>query len=173
MPNVIIVAGPNGAGKTSFANAFLPVQGSQYRFINADEIERSLRLGQSAPVHSEIQAARLMLSQIAVSIARRENIVIETTLATRIYATKIVNWKQQNYSVAIVYLRLKKVEDSLARVAKRVAAGGHDVPEMVVRRRFSKSREYFDSIYKHIVDEWYVWESIEGDFVPAEAWDIT
>ena len=64
------------------------------------------------------------------------------------------------------------MEDALDRVARRVAAGGHGIPEEVIRRRFSRSWDYFDSVYKHIVDEWYVWESVEGDFVPAEAWDM-
>ncbi|MGE3067089.1 MAG: zeta toxin family protein [Hyphomicrobiaceae bacterium] len=94
MPDIIIVAGPNGAGKTSFANAFLPEQRRRYRFINADEIERSLRVGQPASVRFQVRAGRLMLSQIDEAIERQDNIAIETTLATRIYAAKIEQWKQ-------------------------------------------------------------------------------
>jgi predicted ABC-type ATPase len=53
-----------------------------------------------------------------------------------------------------------------------VAAGGHDIPEGVIRRRFAKSLNYLETRYKPIVDEWYVWDSLEGSFTLAEAWTI-
>jgi len=63
-------------------------------------------------------------------------------------------------------------EASIERVRRRVEAGGHDIPEDVIRRRFVKSLNYLDSRYKPIVDEWYVWDSLEGSFTLAEAWAI-
>jgi len=94
-----------------------------------------------------------------------------TTLATLTYAAKIPRWRHAGYSVGLVYLRLANVEMSLDRVRRRVAAGGHDVPEATVRRRFPKRVEYFESHYRPLVDEWYVWDSLEGSFQPAEKWD--
>jgi predicted ABC-type ATPase len=41
----------------------------------------------------------------------------------------------------------------------------------VIRRRFARSLSYLDLVYKQIVDEWYVWDSQEGDFTLAECWD--
>jgi predicted AAA+ superfamily ATPase len=38
-------------------------------------------------------------------------------------------------------------------------------------RRFEKSLLYFETIYKPIVDEWYIWESREGAFVLVDAWN--
>jgi len=29
----------------------------------------------------------------------------------------------------------------------------------------------FENHYKPLVDEWYVWDSLEGSFQPAEKWD--
>jgi predicted ABC-type ATPase len=63
------------------------------------------------------------------------------------------------------------VESSIDRVRRRVAAGGHDVPEPCIRQRFAKSAEYLESRYKPIVDEWYIWDSLEGEFRLAETWD--
>lgn len=57
------------------------------------------------------------------------------------------------------------------RVARRVAAGGHDIPEATIRQRFGRSRDYLETIYKPIVDERYVWDSLEGGFLPVTAWD--
>jgi predicted ABC-type ATPase len=73
--------------------------------------------------------------------------------------------------VALIYLRLPNVEMSIGRVRRRVAAGGHSVPEHVIRQRFTKSAAYLESHYKPVVDEWYIWDSLEGRFELAEAWD--
>jgi predicted ABC-type ATPase len=75
------------------------------------------------------------------------------------------------YSVSLIYLRLPSVEASIDRVRRRVEAGGHGIPEETIRRRFDKSRGYFEKAYKSIVDEWYVWDSVEATFKLAESWD--
>ena len=53
---------------------------------------------------------------------------------------------------------------------RRVAQGGHGIPERTIRQRFAKSREYFEKHYKPLVDEWYVWDSLEDEFRLAHAW---
>jgi predicted ABC-type ATPase len=70
-----------------------------------------------------------------------------------------------------IYLRLPSVEASITRVRKRVAAGGHGIAEATIRRRFGKSARYFETIYKSIVDEWYMWDSLEGAFELRQSWD--
>jgi len=54
--------------------------------------------------------------------------------------------------VALWFLALARVEVALARVAQRVLQGGHDIPEEVVRRRFSAGRSNFDDLYRGLVD---------------------
>jgi predicted ABC-type ATPase len=71
----------------------------------------------------------------------------------------------------LVYLRLPSVEMSIERVRRRVAQGGHGVPEDAIRKRFTKSLDYFERLYRPIVNEWYIWDSLEGSFEPAEKWD--
>ena len=97
--------------------------------------------------------------------------MFETTLASLSYARKIPEWQQQGYHISLIYLRLPSVGASIARVQKRVAAGGHDIPEETIRRRFDRSLEYLETRYKPVVDEWYIWNSLEGDFQLVEAWD--
>ncbi len=163
MPQIVIIAGPNGAGKTTFANEYLSSEEIRFEFVNADEIARGLK---GEPHHlSDIRAARMMLSRIDGLVEASANFVIETTLANLTYAQKIPEWRKQGYSVSLVYLRLRSIAESVARVRKRVAAGGHSIPDDAIRRRFGKSNTYFESIYKPIVDAWYLWESREGSFV--------
>jgi predicted ABC-type ATPase len=165
VPTVIIIGGPNGAGKTTFANEYLAAEDRDFAFVNADEIARGLT-GQS-----DVMAARMMLDRVEALATAGENFAIETTLANRGYARKISIWRDRGYVVSLAYLRLTDVEESIARVRKRVAAGGHDIPEETIRRRFGKSWRYFETIYRPIVDEWYVWGSQGGSFTLLESWD--
>jgi predicted ABC-type ATPase len=96
---------------------------------------------------------------------------LETTLATLTYAQKIPIWREKGYVVSLAYLRLSSVEESISRVRRRVAAGGHGIPEETIRRRFEKSLQYFETVYKSLVDEWYLWDSREGSFAFLEFGD--
>ncbi|MHB8271233.1 zeta toxin family protein [Bradyrhizobium sp.] len=170
MPSLIIVAGPNGAGKTSFANKYFDIQKTDLRYLNADEIARDLARPRLAQGELNIRAGREMLRQIDGSVEAGVSLMFETTLASLTYARKIPNWRQRGYTVALIYLRLPNVEMSIVRVKRRVAHGGHDIPEGVIRQRFSRSFDYFEKYYKSIVDEWYVWDSLEGEFRHAGSW---
>lgn len=171
MPQVIIIAGPNGTGKTTFAREYLSQRHGQLVFVNADEIAREVMDQGLSRAALDIRAGRIMLERIDDLAQTGADFMFETTLATRIYAPKIAVWRERSYSVSLIYLRLASAAASVARVRKRVAAGGHGIPEEVIRRRFEKSMTYFETIYKSLVDEWYVRESGEGTFTLAESWD--
>lgn len=170
MREIIIIAGPNGAGKTTFANAFLgSTEGLAY--INADEIARELTDAALTPGQRDVRAGRLMLRRIEAHVQARAEFVFETTLASLTYAARIPAWRALGYFVTLAYLRLPSVEASIARVRRRVAAGGHDIPEAIIRRRFARSLECLETRYKSIIDEWYIYDSLEGDFALSEAWN--
>jgi predicted ABC-type ATPase len=171
VPTIIIMAGPNGAGKTTFAREYLSAEERRFEFVNADEIARGLTPGGSVNRASDILAGRLMLARVDELVNAGPDFVIETTLASLTYAQKIPAWRRHGFLVSLVYLRLGSVEESLARVRKRVAAGGHGIPEDAIRRRFAKSLTYFEAIYRPLVDEWYVWASREGAFTLIDSWD--
>lgn len=166
MPEIIIVAGPNGAGKTSFASQYLANEQDVY-YVNADEIARKL------PNNSDFRAGRKMLQRITELTQLKADFVIETTLASLTYAKKIPLWQSQGYKVVLLYVRLPSVEHSIYRVRNRVKDGGHDIPEASIRRRFPRSLDYLEKIYKPVVDEWYIFDSLEGRFEPAESWKDT
>lgn len=168
---MIIVAGPNGAGKTSFASRYLEAPFSSYAYVNADEIARDLTAAGRASTSIEIAAGRRMLRLLDELVEARRDFMFETTLASLHYRKKLRHWREMGHSIAIVYLSLPTAEHAVERVARRVAAGGHGIPEDTIRQRFHRSWDYFNRYYKALTDEWYVWESREGEFVPVEAWD--
>jgi predicted ABC-type ATPase len=169
---IVIIAGPNGAGKTTFASEYLPAEPERFVFVNADEIAGEVAQGMSRQ-KADARAARIMLQRIDDLGDSGADFAFETTLATLSYARKIPLWRRAGYVVSLIYLRLSDVEAAVRRVRRRVEAGGHDIAESVIRRRFEKSVVYLEKIYKPIVDKWYIWNSVEGSFALAEFEDRT
>jgi predicted ABC-type ATPase len=163
----VIGRGPNGAGKTTFARNYLTGPRAHFAFVNADEIARDTAHRGVPQQQADIRAARVMLERIDDLVAVRADFAFETTLATRSYAQKIPIWRQLGYGTSLIYLRLPSIETSIERVRRRVRAGGHGIPEETIRRRFGTSAAYFENLYKSIVDRWYIWDSMEGDFTQA------
>ena len=157
MKTFIIIAGPNGAGKTTFAREFLPNEAGLPTFINADLITAGLN--PFRPESGAFQAGRLMLSLIDQYVQRGESFAFETTLNGRGYARSIPRWQELGYSVTIVHLRLTTPEMAVARVRRRVAEGGHAIPEEVILRRFHAGLNNFENIYRGLADEWAVYDN--------------
>jgi predicted ABC-type ATPase len=165
MPDLIIIAGPNGSGKTTFAREYLSKDTMRFVFVNADEIFRDLTLAADFQSPSDMRAGRMMLDRIDALIDSGADLAIETTLATLSYAQKIPVWRKRGYNVSLFYLRLNSTAESLDRVRRRVEVGGHDIPPAAIKRRFGKSIDYFERIYKPLVDVWYEYESRDGGFI--------
>jgi len=149
---IIIIAGPNGAGKTTFAREFLPQEGDCPTFVNADLIAEGL-----SPFHPDVAAirsGRVMLSEINRHARAGRSFAFETTLSGRRYVKRIRSWRAEGYRVTLLFLSLPTPEDAIARVRERVEKGGHDVPEVVIRRRFASGWSNFSRIYRKEVDEW-------------------
>ena len=154
---VLIIAGPNGAGKTTFATEFLPNEADCPRFINADLIAAGI-----SPFQAEryaMRAGRLMIQLIREAADSGDSFAFETTLSGRAYARAVPRWRQLGYVVKLIFLRLHSPDVAIARVRQRVAEGGHDVREDVIRRRFFSGLRNFDTIYRRIVDEWVLYDN--------------
>jgi predicted ABC-type ATPase len=154
---ILIIAGPNGAGKTTFAQEFLPGEAGCPHFVNADLIAAGL--SPFTPELAAVRAGRIMLDQIHEHVRKGESFAFETTLSGRIYMRLIPRWQAEGYIVKLFFLKLPSPEMAIARVRQRVAAGGHNVPEDVIRRRFDAGREHFESRYKPLVDEWVLYDN--------------
>lgn len=156
-PRAIIIAGPNGAGKTTFAKQFLPAEGACRTFINADLIAAGL--SPFRPEDAAIQAMRLMAETMHAKAQKREDFAIETTLAGRSYLGLIREWQQRGYETCIIFLSLPSVEIAIERVRLRVLQGGHDIPQEIIRRRFTQGLYHFHQDYKNLVDQWFFYDA--------------
>ena len=158
-----ILAGPNGAGKTTFANEFLPIEAECLNFINADLIAQGLSPFQ--PTKMAIEAGRLMIKQINDCAKKNESFAFEATLSGKGYCKKIKEWKNQGYEIIIYFLKLPSVEFAIERVKLRVAKGGHNVPEKDIRRRFERSWDNFNTLYKPLADSWVIFDT--SGYIPV------
>jgi predicted ABC-type ATPase len=149
---IIIIAGPNGAGKTTFAREYLLKEANCPDFINVDLIAAGL--SPFDPDRAAIQAGRIMLSEIGRRVRKGDSFAFETTLSGRVYARLIPQWQRSGYIVKLVFLSLPNLDVAIARVAARVAQGGHDVSKTVIRRRFDAGLRNFQDLYRRLVDKW-------------------
>ncbi|MFA7262546.1 MAG: zeta toxin family protein [Caulobacter sp.] len=150
MPDAVLIAGANGAGKTTFAMNFVPRTFPAAEFLNADEIQQE----GDAPI-SPMAAGREVLRRLAGHLERREDFAVETTLSSEGYARMFPAWRARGYRITLHYLEVRSADFAVARVARRVAAGGHAIPEDDIRRRHARGLALFERVYRPAVDVWY------------------
>src|SRR5215212_9094925 len=155
---IIIVAGPNGAGKTTFAREYLLKEAHCPDFVNVDLIAAGL--SPFDPDRAAIRAGRIMLSEIQRRIRKGESFAFETTFSGYVYARLIPKWR--NAGVKLIFLGLPTPEIAIARLAARVAQGGHNVGSDVVRRRFHSGLRNFQDIYMELADEWWWYDNSDN-----------
>lgn len=134
--------------------------------MNADLIAAGL--SPFDPSGAAVRAARLMIAEIRRHLAAREGFALETTLAGLGYARSIPRWQRLGYRVELIFLGLADVEIALARIRARVAQGGHDVSEEVVRR-FIQGRDNLESVYAYLVDSLRIYDNSGGTPVLTKA----
>lgn len=157
MKKIIIISGPNGAGKTTFARNFLPAEAQTLKFINADLIAAGL--SPFNPELAAIKASRLMLKEIDECVLAGDSFAFETTLSGLTYLRKIKIWQTLGYQVKLWFLSLPDDDVAVARVALRVAQGGHNIPEEVIRRRFKAGLNNFYKHYSGLVNSWAFYDN--------------
>lgn len=135
MKDVVVIGGPNGAGKSTAANRILPYALGITNFLNADEIARGL--SPFDPDEAAVAAGRLLIGNMENFIRVGESFAFETTCAGRSHLQRLRACRSNGYQIVFVFLWLPSAEHALARVAQRVANGGHGIPRDVVIRRYA------------------------------------
>jgi predicted ABC-type ATPase len=111
------------------------------------------------PESAAIKAARLMLKEIDACVAKGESFAFVTTLSGLAYLGKIESWQRLGYQIKLWFLSLPSADIAVQRVANRVAQGGHNIPEQVIRRRFKAGLSNFHTRYSNVVDSWTLFDS--------------
>lgn len=133
---IIILGGPNGAGKTTTARILLPEFFELHPFLNADDIARDL-----APwdVESAAMKAGRIYRTNANDGSERYKFCAGIDPVWQVVHSYPQSW-------------LPSPEDSIARVARRVRQGGHDIPDDVIYRRFKTGLWNMRHLYLPLAD---------------------
>lgn len=125
--------------------------------MNADLIARGL--SPFAPERAAPQAGRIALERIRTLAHRGGDFAFETTLSGRTYAPVLRDMSSRGYTVHICYVWIASLDLALRRIALRVRAGGHDIPEQTARRRFAKSARNLFQLYVPLADSWLIFDN--------------
>jgi predicted ABC-type ATPase len=136
-PRLTIIAGANGCGKSTFTSRSSFVY--DIPLLDPDAIGKALQ--PTIPGTSAVAAARHVLIAAQEHIHNRDSFAVETTLSGQGYLRMMIDARARNFEVVLVYIGTENVELNLARIRDRVLAGGHNVPEEDVRRRYTRSFE--------------------------------
>jgi predicted ABC-type ATPase len=123
-------------------------------FVNADEIAKGLSPFQ--PESVSFQAGRIMIERIDELLNSEVDFAFETTLTTLSYINTINLAKQKGYTVTLLYFWLNDVNLAIERVKTRVIAGGHNIPEETIRRRYYRGINNLTKKFIALCDYWIV-----------------
>lgn len=156
-PQLVLIAGPNGAGKSTLAPMLLKEKFGSIEFVNADSIAQGLSAFQPDTVAME--AARLMLKRLHLLANENKDFAFESTLASKSYAHWIEELQRKGYRFYLIFLWLDSSKLAVERVHERVRAGGHDVLEAVIRRRYNRGIQNFFNLYLPLANTWAIYDN--------------
>ena len=140
-PVFYLLAGPNGAGKSTLYKA-LVLAGtipSSAEFVNADLYEAA-HLQHVTDVQARSEQARLWAdSRRAELVSTGLSFVSETVFSHASKLTLIEEAQAQGFFVMLLVVALDQPQRLLARVAQRVAEGGHPVPADRILGRYPRT----------------------------------
>jgi len=162
-PCIYVIAGTNGAGKSSLAGAMFRQHGVEP--FDPDVAARLIatRLPNLGPAEVNSAAWHEGKRLLERAIAERLSFAFETTLGGATMTSLLERALASGLSVRVWYVGLDSPERHLARVRARVAAGGHDIPEATVRRRFDTSRLNLVRLLPRLTELRLYDNSIEAD----------
>jgi predicted ABC-type ATPase len=146
----VIVGGPNGSGKTTTARRVAAACEGLY--IGADAI--AAEMNPADPLSVRIAASKGFVHRIRAELPGDRRLVVETTLSGRTFTRTVSRARAAGRPVVILFTYLQSVEQCIRRIAERVRAGGHHVPDEDVRRRYGRSLRNFTRHYGPASDRW-------------------
>ena len=123
-----IIGGVNGCGKSSLTGALKAERSDLGLIIDVDKL--------AAQLGSPVEGGKAAVRKIDECLEKGISFTQETTLSGARTERTIRRAKERGYTIRLYYIGLDTMEESLGRIANRVAKGGHDIPREDVERRF-------------------------------------
>lgn len=147
-PVLFVLAGVNGAGKSSIGGHLLERAGLAW--FNPDTCARELiALTGCTQAQANGAAWQEGLRRLDEALAAGHHHAFETTLGGDTITERLRS-ATATHDVLVWYCGLASPEQHIARVAARVAAGGHDIPEAKIRERWQRSQLNLITLLPHL-----------------------
>jgi predicted ABC-type ATPase len=149
---IIIVGGANGVGKTTFAYQYR----DEYKidYLGADEIAASI--DKKVNENIELKAGKIFFRRLEEYLVSGKSVIIESTLSGTGLSRQLEKFKENGFTIHLVYVFLDDFAICKKRISGRVKKGGHNVPEKDIERRFYRSFINFRKIYLPLADTWHI-----------------
>jgi predicted ABC-type ATPase len=132
MYELILACGCNGVGKSTFTNLLNLDHGGLIPILDQDKIVADFGV-------TPIEAGKLIINQINNFIKRGTTFAFESTLTSN-FDFKIINFaKNSKYVIDLNYIGVDNYDILCERVHFRYLLGGHNIPEEVIIRRYTRS----------------------------------
>ena len=161
-PTLFLLAGPNGSGKSTIAYT-LRQSYPALAYISADDLATTQfkHIADAESRHYDY-ATQQAEADVLQAIAHHTSLIFETVLSSDYKWHLLDAARQAGMKSASVFVSTCNVQINLARVGKRVQAGGHDVPADKVISRYARSMARLGKLIL-MSDECYVYDnSIDG-----------
>ncbi|WP_119344488.1 zeta toxin family protein [Facilibium subflavum] len=152
-PLAVFLIGANGSGKSSLRK-YIDLSDIQTN-IDPDALNKITRLKQGKD--DVIYASKQALLMYRYALENKLNVCLESTLAGKGTINRIYQAKSQGYYIVAYFMGLGSVDLNIERVKKRVLAGGHDIPENLIIKRYQESCDNLIKVTKaidqlHVID---------------------
>lgn len=160
---IYVLAGANGAGKSSLAGEAF--RGAGTPSFDPDLAARRIRgvrpdLSQTEANSVAWHHGRRLLES---AIAGQLDFAFETTLGGETMTALLERAARSGIEVRVWFVGLASPELHIERVRRRVANGGHDIPEADIRRRFDLGRINLVRLLPKLVELRLYDNSADGD----------
>lgn len=131
MPIFTIMGGVNGVGKSSLSGALAGCLPSLGLVVDPDRII-------AAHGGDEYAGGQAAIERLQDCLAQGIDFTEESTLSGGFSRKMARAARDAGYTVRLYYVGLDTAEESIHRIANRVARGGHNIPTQDVQRRFAR-----------------------------------
>ncbi len=148
-PMVLVFAGPNGSGKSTIT-PFFEIVGT---YTNADDMVSATGMSNE---EAAVRADKMRYD----AIEAKEDFTFETVLSSHYKLDILEKAKAEGYFIKCIFVLTVDSSVNVARVATRVAIGGHNVDEEKIRARYEKSLDNIKRLME-ICDILHVYDNTE------------
>ncbi|MBD8614966.1 zeta toxin family protein [Pseudomonas sp. CFBP 13719] len=157
-PLAVFYGGTNGSGKSTLRGQYQDATIELH--IDPDSIAKTL--SQDDPRFIDQRAGRKAIEFFKFAIDVRQPFSMESTLTGKSIVKRMQEAKEAGFNIELRYVGLESADLNVQRVAERVAKGGHNIEEHVIRRRYEDSRENLAAATK-IANRVVIWDNSDPE----------